>query len=141
MDVRGSLLALLTLGPCHGAQLASELATRTGEPVNAGQVAKTLVRLERDGAVVALPRDTAGRIPYRLTESGTPEAVAWLAEPGIDFGRFELAASLPEVDVAALLAHARATLDRVEATLGSIEPRGLAAPPRRGRPRRISAPE
>ncbi len=136
MDVRGSLLALLTLGPCHGAQLSAELASRTGAAANAGQVAKTLARLERDGAVTALPRDEGGRIPYALTPMGRREALGWLATPGFDADRLLLAATLPDVDAQALLDHVRSALDRIETTLADIAPRGLAAPPRRGRPPR-----
>jgi len=132
MDVRGSLLALLTLGDCHGAQLAAEIASRTGEPVNAGQVQKTLLRLQREGLVASRPRDASGRIPFRLTPTGRAEAAVWLDTPAIDGGRLAIAASMPGVDRAALLEAQREALDRCFATLPA--PRALAAPPRRGRP-------
>ncbi len=134
MDVRGSLLALLTLGPCHGAQLAAELAARTGEPVNAGQVAKTLVRLEGEDLVESRPRDASGRIPFRLTGRGRAEAAVWLDTPAIDGFRLAVAASMPGTDREALLVAQRDALEVLFAELP--EPRGLAVPPRRGRPRR-----
>ncbi len=138
MDVRGSLLALLTLGPCHGAQLATELAERTGTAVNPGQVAKTLVRLERDGIVTALPRDAGGRIPYDLTEAGRREATDWLAAPAVDFTQLALVATLPGADATVLLGRLRAALDEAESGLRAAAPHGLAEPARRGRPPRSS---
>jgi len=134
VDVRGSLLALLTLGPCHGAQLAAELADRTGEGVNAGQVAKTLLRLEAEGLVESRPRDASGRIPFGLTARGRLEAAVWLDTPAIDGFRLAIAASMPGADRAALLASQRTALDVLFA--GLPEPRALAAPRRRGRPAR-----
>ena len=132
MDVRGSLLALLTLGDCHGAQLAAEVGERTGATVNPGQVAKTLARLESEGLVESRPRDGGGRVPYRLTSLGRAEAAVWLDTPAIDGLRLALAASMPAVDRDALLASVREAAEEVVAA--QPDARGLAEARRRGRP-------
>ena len=135
MDVRGSLLALLTLGPCHGAQLAAEVAERTGASVNPGQVAKTLARLESEGLVESRPRDAAGRVSYRLTARGSAEAAVWLDTPAVDGFRLALTGSMPGVDRGALLTSVQEAAEEIVAGLAA--PRGFAEPRRRGRrPRR-----
>lgn len=134
MPLRDAILAVLTLGDCHGSRISAELTARTGAKVNAGQVAKTLARLAADGLVSVRPRDPQGRIPYSLTDAGRREAQEWLVGTAIDVERLRLIASLPGTDRTALLdAHEKA-LARV---IGEAAPAtALATPPRRGRPLR-----
>lgn len=124
MTVRNALLAILTLGPAYGLQLASEFRRRTGgaEDVIDAQMYTTLGRLQRDGVVVALPKDASGKVPYELTPLGRAEAEAWLAAPvpqDAAGARDELAlkvtlsATLPGADVYALIT-AQAALAREE---------------------------
>ncbi len=49
MTVRASILAVLTMGECHGYQLRQEIESRTGGSwqINIGQIYSTLERLER----------------------------------------------------------------------------------------------
>ncbi|MBO9578441.1 MAG: helix-turn-helix transcriptional regulator [Microbacteriaceae bacterium] len=114
MTVRNALLAILTLGPAYGLQLASEFRRRTGgaEDVIDAQMYTTLKRLERDGVVAALPKDASGKLRYELTEQGRAEAEAWLAAPipqGEPGARDQLAlkvtlsATLPGADVRSLM--------------------------------------
>lgn len=125
---------MLTLGRCHGSQLAAEIGARSGEPAHPGQVAKTLARLEAEGLVAALEKDASGRIPYELTGLGRAEAAVWLDTPAIDAHRIAIAGSLPGVDREALLAAQHAAVEEIVAALP--DPRPLAEPPRRGRPAR-----
>lgn len=124
MSVRSALLAILTLGPAYGLQLASEFRRRTGgaEAVIDGQMYTTLGRLQRDGVVAALPKDSSGRVRYQLTHQGRTEAVSWLAAPvpqNAPGARDELAlkvtlsATLPLADLAELIA-AQSELARAE---------------------------
>jgi len=132
MPLRDAILAVLTLGECHGSRLAAEIGQRTGSPVNTGQVAKTLVRLADDGLVVARPRDAQGRIAYALTADGGAVAATWLTGAAIDAERLRLVASLPSVDRDALLTAQRRALESAIAEAPTAA--GLAEPARRGRP-------
>jgi len=134
MLLADAILAVLTLGECHGSGLAAEIGARTGGAVNAGQVAKTLNRLAADGLVEALPRDPQGRIGYRLTPSGREAAASWCAESVVDVGRLRLLASLPGADRDTSLAAQRRAFDALLDELPPPVP--LAEPPRRGRPQR-----
>lgn len=124
MTVRNALLAILTLGPAYGLQLASEFRRRTGgaEEVIDAQMYTTLGRLQRDGVIVALPKDTSGRVRYDLTELGRSEAQVWLAAPvpqDAPGARDELAlkvtlsATLPGADLRGLIS-AQAAVAREE---------------------------
>jgi DNA-binding PadR family transcriptional regulator len=130
VSVRNALLAILTLGPAYGLQLASEFQRRTGgaEDVIDGQMYTTLGRLERDGVVTALPKDPSGRVRYELTHRGRAEAIAWLAAPvpSNESGardalalKVTLSATLPGANLGALMTAqgvlARAELDRARA--------------------------
>jgi DNA-binding PadR family transcriptional regulator len=93
MAVREGLLVLLAEQPRHGYELKTEFERRTGLlwQLNTGQVYTTLERLQRDGLVELAPADEAApsaderRRAYRLTDSGSEAAQAWLAEqPGDD---------------------------------------------------------
>ena len=74
------MLAILSLGDCHGYQLRNEIESRTGEvwQINVGQIYSTLDRLERDGLVAAGEPNSDGQIRYSATEAGKAEANAWL---------------------------------------------------------------
>ncbi|KAA9130104.1 helix-turn-helix transcriptional regulator [Microbacterium caowuchunii] len=126
MSVRQSLLAILSQGPCYGYQLRAEFDRRTGGvwPLNVGQIYNTLERLERDGLVAKGDPDEQGHVYYSATDAGRAEAAAWLARPVVRAapGRDELtvkvalAATLPGVDAAALIAAERAAAQgRLEA--------------------------
>ena len=74
------MLAILSLGDCHGYQLRNEIESRTGEvwQINVGQIYSTLDRLERDGLVAAGEPNIDGQIRYSATEAGKAEAHSWL---------------------------------------------------------------
>ncbi|MCX8530022.1 MAG: PadR family transcriptional regulator [Rhodoluna sp.] len=80
MSVKASILAVLTMGECHGYQLRQEIESRTGGSwqINIGQVYSTLERLERDGLVEAIESNEQGQTRYRVTEAGAAEASLWL---------------------------------------------------------------
>ena len=80
MSVKASILAVLTMGECHGYQLRQEIESRTGGSwqINIGQVYSTLERLERDGLVEAIESNEQGQTRYRATEAGLVEAQDWL---------------------------------------------------------------
>lgn len=113
MSVRQSLLAILDQGPCYGYQLRAEFDRRTGStwPLNVGQIYNTLDRLERDGLVVKSDADDHGHVYWEITDAGSVAARQWLTSPvERTHGtrdelaiKLSLAATLPGVDVAALL--------------------------------------
>lgn len=116
MTVRQSLLAILDQGPCYGYQLRAEFERRTGSawPLNVGQIYNTLDRLERDGLVAKGDADAQGHVFYEITDAGSREVDAWLADPtGAAPARDDLAikiavaATLPGVDVSNVLAAER----------------------------------
>ncbi|MFT4235716.1 MAG: PadR family transcriptional regulator [Microbacterium sp.] len=120
MSIRQSLLAILDQGPCYGYQLRSEFERRTGgiRPLNVGQIYNTLERLERDGMVVRGASDGEGHVFWHVTNAGREEAGAWLARP-IARGaavrdelavKLALAATLPGVDVQAVIVTERAAV-------------------------------
>lgn len=87
MPIKHSLLALLADGPRSAGQLQQMFTDRTENvwPLNIGQVAQTLTRLERDGLI-----ETAGQITgannrptdtWRLTAPGTALLHEWWTEP------------------------------------------------------------
>ena len=98
MSVKASILAVLTMGECHGYQLRQEIESRTGGSwqINIGQVYSTLERLERDGLVEAIESNEQGQTRYRATEAGLVEAQDWLtsAIPSNAEARNELAMKL-----------------------------------------------
>jgi DNA-binding PadR family transcriptional regulator len=84
MSVRYALLALLSEGPRYGPQLREELETWAGEtwPLNAGQVDRTLQRLEREGLVESGAAGADGpQEGFRLTPGGEQELAWWLRTP------------------------------------------------------------
>lgn len=116
MSVRQSLLVILDRGDCYGSQLRAEYLRRTGAAVNVGQVYSTLERLERDGLVENRGADDEGRVLWGVTAAGRGEARTWLGEASLAERRDEvalriaLALTLPDVDVAAILAAQRAVV-------------------------------
>lgn len=98
MSVRASILAVLTMGECHGYQLRQEIESRTGGSwqINIGQIYSTLERLERDGLVESAGVNEQGQTRYRNTEIGLIEANEWLrsATSASEEARNELAMKL-----------------------------------------------
>jgi DNA-binding PadR family transcriptional regulator len=98
MSVKASILAVLTMGECHGYQLRQEIESRTGGSwqINIGQVYSTLERLERDGLVEDIESNEQGQTRYRATDAGLAEAQDWLtsAIPSNAEARNELAMKL-----------------------------------------------
>lgn len=136
MSIRHGLLALLERGPMYGYQLraAFEESTGTTWPLNIGQVYTTLSRLERDGLVRPLPENDGGQRPYEITDAGRSELTQWFATPisRTDRPRDELAiklalaATLPGVDVAEVIAQQRRAsqqqLDELRASVRDDDP-------------------
>jgi DNA-binding PadR family transcriptional regulator len=121
VSVRLSLLALLDQGPCYGYQLRTELDWRTGGsgPVNVGQVYNTLDRLERDKLV----RKTGENNYYEITTAGSAAVAAWFssASPAGELpAKVALAATLPGVDVAAIILAQRSAGVAVPATTARV---------------------
>jgi DNA-binding PadR family transcriptional regulator len=83
MSLKHSMLAVLSLGDCHGYQLRQEIESRTGEvwQINVGQIYSTLDRLERDGLVNGGDSNHDGQIRYSITAAGKVEADQWLNSP------------------------------------------------------------
>lgn len=118
MAVRDALLGILLLGPAYGFQLHGELATRTGgrRTINVGQTYATLERLTAAGLIEPAGTTDDGLPLHRLTEAGRAGALAWLrgadasgSDPWDETAdRALLAASLPGIDLAAILADERA---------------------------------
>jgi DNA-binding PadR family transcriptional regulator len=98
MSVKASILAVLTMGECHGYQLRQEIESRTGGSwqINIGQIYSTLDRLERDGLVETIGSNDQGQTRYRVTDAGAAEAADWLtsAIPSTTEVRNELAMKL-----------------------------------------------
>ncbi len=128
MSVRQSLLAILDQGPCYGNQLRVEFDRRTGSawPINAGQVYRTLDRLERDRLVEKDDIAADGQIHYRITETGRAELATWLRTPVVRSPasrdelalKLALAPTLPGVDAAGII---RAQRDSALDTLRNLE--------------------
>ena len=120
MSIKNGLLAILSLGDCHGYQLKHELTSRTGSvlDVNIGQIYSTLSRLERDGLVkqTTLTPTKDGQQLFSITDAGRAEAIAWLFEPVMDdrdvrndlATKLALAVTLPSVDVGQIVRAQRA---------------------------------
>jgi DNA-binding PadR family transcriptional regulator len=139
MSVRQSLLAILDQGPCYGYQLRAEFDRRTGStwPLNVGQIYNTLDRLERDGLVEKDDVDDHGHVYWRITAAGSAEVRTWLLSPveRPQGTRDELAvklavaATLPGVDVAAIIAtQRRASRLRREELVRAAGVNGAAEP-------------
>ncbi|NYF15886.1 DNA-binding PadR family transcriptional regulator [Microbacterium sp. AK009] len=135
MSVPQSLLAILDQGACYGYQLRAEHERRTGaeQPLNVGQIYRTLERLERDGLVARGEPDAQGHIYWSITPAGSAAVAEWFASPAPRArtgkedvaAKVVLAASLPGVDVDDVLAGQRRSseseLTRVRDELGAAE--------------------
>ncbi len=129
MSVPLGLLAILSQGPCYGAQVRAEFDRRTGQlhQTNIGQVFRTLERLERDGAVVRAAPDARGHVLWSITDSGRERARSWLAgstaPPALSRDelavKIAVATTLPGVDAAAIVraqqVPSRARVERLHA--------------------------
>ncbi|TQK19039.1 PadR family transcriptional regulator [Microbacterium sp. SLBN-154] len=138
MSAPQSLLAILDQGPCYGYQLRAEHERRTGadQPLNVGQIYRTLERLERDGLVMRGEPDAQGHIYWSITPAGSDAVAEWFgaAAARTRAGREDvaakvaLAASLPGVDVDGVLTTQRrssaAELTRVHEELSAAERAG-----------------
>ena len=119
MSISHSILAILSLGDCHGYQIRSEIESRTGAAwqINVGQIYATLDRLERDELVLAEVANSEGQIRYAITEKGRAAAETWLtsAVERSPISRDELsmklalAVTLPNVDMQGILDAQRAS--------------------------------
>jgi DNA-binding PadR family transcriptional regulator len=120
MSVKNGLLAILSLGDCHGYQLKYELTNRTGSAldINIGQIYSTLERLERDGLVKQKKGKSqeSGQQLFSITSTGRREANLWLQTPVLYVSdmrhdlatKLALAVTLPGVDVAVIVNSQRA---------------------------------
>lgn len=83
MSLKHSILAVLSIGDCHGYQIRQEIENRTGQTwqINIGQIYSTLDRLERDNLIVAEGANSEGQIRYSITKAGKAEAIEWLRAP------------------------------------------------------------
>lgn len=136
MSVRFSLLAILDQGACYGYQLRAEFDRRTGStwPLNVGQIYNTLDRLERDGLVTRGDTDAQGHVYYLITDAGREQVREWLGDavtrPGGTrdelFLKLALAATLPGVDVAAIIARQRSAST---SALQTLREQGTTAKP------------
>ncbi len=137
MSVSQSLLAILDQGACYGYQLRAEFDRRTGGgwPLNAGQIYNTLDRLTRDGLVQKAETGRDGQIHYTITSTGREQVAHWLSSPVVRAGaprdevaiKLALAATLPGVDITALIEAQRSATMRRLAELGGT---AAAEPPR-----------
>lgn len=138
VSVRFSLLAILDQGPCYGYQLRAEFNRRTGStwPLNVGQIYNTLDRLERDGLVTRGDTDAQGHVYYVITNAGSTEVREWL-EGTVERPtgtrdelslKLALAATLPGVDVAAIIARQRrVSLDALQSLREQAPPSRVVA--------------
>jgi DNA-binding PadR family transcriptional regulator len=81
INVRATVLALLTERPMHGYEMIQELDSRTGgiwRP-SPGSIYPTLQLLEDEGLIVA--EESGGRKRFTLTEAGQAEAQEAAASP------------------------------------------------------------
>jgi|1048.fasta_scaffold21847_2 DNA-binding PadR family transcriptional regulator len=113
MSLKHSILAVLSIGDCHGYQIRQEIESRTGQTwqINIGQIYSTLDRLERDNLIVAEGPNPEGQIRYSITPEGKVEALEWLKAPVSQTTQIRhelaiklaLAVTLPGVDTELIL--------------------------------------
>ena len=113
MSLKHSILAVLSIGDCHGYQIRQEIESRTGQTwqINIGQIYSTLDRLERDNLIVAEGPNIEGQIRYSITPEGKAEALEWLKAPVTQTTQIRhelaiklaLAVTLPGVDTELIL--------------------------------------
>jgi DNA-binding PadR family transcriptional regulator len=125
MSLKHSILAVLSIGDCHGYQIRQEIESRTGQTwqINIGQIYSTLDRLERDAFIVADGANAEGQIRYSITDAGRAEAIQWLRAPISQTTQIRhelaiklaLAVTLPGVDTELILQSQRiATLQNLQ---------------------------
>jgi DNA-binding PadR family transcriptional regulator len=125
MSLKHSILAVLSIGDCHGYQIRQEIESRTGQTwqINIGQIYSTLDRLERDNLIVAEGPNPEGQIRYSITPEGKAEALEWLKAPVTQTTQIRhelaiklaLAVTLPGVDTELILQSQRiATLQNLQ---------------------------
>jgi DNA-binding PadR family transcriptional regulator len=125
MSLKHSILAVLSIGDCHGYQIRQEIESRTGQTwqINIGQIYSTLDRLERDNLIVAEGPNPEGQIRYSITSEGKAEALEWLKAPVTQTTQIRhelaiklaLAVTLPGVDTELILQSQRiATLQNLQ---------------------------
>jgi DNA-binding PadR family transcriptional regulator len=125
MSLKHSILAVLSIGDCHGYQIRQEIESRTGQTwqINIGQIYSTLDRLERDQLIVADGANSEGQIRYSITKAGKAEAMEWLKAPVSQTTQIRhelaiklaLAVTLPGVDTELILQSQRiATLQNLQ---------------------------
>jgi len=125
MSLKHSILAVLSIGDCHGYQIRQEIESRTGQTwqINIGQIYSTLDRLERDNLIKADGANSEGQIRYSITDAGRAEAIQWLRAPISQTTQIRhelaiklaLAVTLPGVDTELILQSQRiATLQNLQ---------------------------
>lgn len=87
MPIQHAVLSLLSDGPSHGYELKSAFEQAVGPqwgPLNIGHLYQVLERLSREGMVTStrVPQEARpDRVVYAITDAGSGELAAWMAEP------------------------------------------------------------
>jgi DNA-binding PadR family transcriptional regulator len=138
MSLKHSILAVLSIGDCHGYQIRQEIESRTGQTwqINIGQIYSTLDRLERDNLIVAEGPNPEGQIRYSITPEGKAEALEWLKAPVSQTTQIRhelaiklaLAVTLPGVDTELILQSQRISTLRNLQTLTTAKMNASESP-------------
>lgn len=138
MSLKHSILAVLSIGDCHGYQIRQEIESRTGQTwqINIGQIYSTLDRLERDNLIVAEGPNIEGQIRYSITPEGKAEALEWLKAPVTQTTQIRhelaiklaLAVTLPGVDTELILQSQRISTLRNLQTLTTAKMNASESP-------------
>ena len=138
MSLKHSILAVLSIGDCHGYQIRQEIESRTGQTwqINIGQIYSTLDRLERDTLIVAEGPNPEGQIRYSITPEGKAEALEWLKAPVTQTTQIRhelalklaLAVTLPGVDTELILQSQRISTLRNLQTLTTAKMNASESP-------------
>jgi DNA-binding PadR family transcriptional regulator len=138
MSLKHSILAVLSIGDCHGYQIRQEIESRTGQTwqINIGQIYSTLDRLERDNLIVAEGPNPEGQIRYSITSEGKAEALEWLKAPVTQTTQIRhelaiklaLAVTLPGVDTELILQSQRISTLRNLQTLTTAKMNASESP-------------
>ena len=138
MSLKHSILAVLSIGDCHGYQIRQEIESRTGQTwqINIGQIYSTLDRLERDNLITAEGPNFEGQIRYSITPEGKAEALEWLKAPVTQTTQIRhelaiklaLAVTLPGVDTELILQSQRISTLRNLQTLTTAKMNASESP-------------
>jgi DNA-binding PadR family transcriptional regulator len=138
MSLKHSILAVLSIGDCHGYQIRQEIESRTGQTwqINIGQIYSTLDRLERDNLIAAEGPNAEGQIRYSITPDGKAEALEWLKAPVSQTTQIRhelaiklaLAVTLPGVDTELILQSQRISTLRNLQTLTTAKMNASESP-------------